>query len=213
MPVAMPDRVEDVAQAGVVEDDVERIARRRVEQRRRRLPRRLRSCWIVGCGRDASARSRMRRSISSTLPAICRLRRVELAGAAVLAQRVLELAARLEHARLIEVQDRRVDHRALERDLVVGAVGILLHAPGGSARPRRPSRPARAALSPRPNARLAPQPASEHGDSSDGSERTSRDVSRCIIVLTGESSGVRGRRGTPARPSRGRPSARGSGLR
>ena len=55
------------------------------------------------------------------------VRRIEVAGAPVLAQRLLELAARLGQLRLIQVLVRRVDHRALERDLVVGPVGRLLH--------------------------------------------------------------------------------------
>ena len=84
------------------------------------------SCWIVGVGRCASARSRSRRSISLHLAGDLPVGRVELAGAAILAQRLLELAARLEHARLVEVLDRRAEHRALERDLIVRAVGIFL---------------------------------------------------------------------------------------
>src|SRR5439155_22117698 len=55
------------------------------------------------------------------------VRRIELRGAPILAERFVELAARLEHARLIEMLMRRVDHRALECDLVLGAVRLLLY--------------------------------------------------------------------------------------
>src|SRR5205823_12494964 len=55
------------------------------------------------------------------------VRRIEVARAAVLAQRLFQLAARLGQLRLVQMLVRRVDHRALERNLVVAPVGRFLH--------------------------------------------------------------------------------------
>src|SRR5204863_3526927 len=106
-------------ETGVGNDDVDRLARGGIEERLGRLPR--------GVGQLRGRRLPPRRFCIVAKAALHfddlvadeAVARVELAGAAVLTKRVFELSTRLEQPRLIEVGDRRVDHRALERDLVV----------------------------------------------------------------------------------------------
>ena len=119
------DEVQDVADAGVGEPDLRQHLIELDERRRTRLPRLLAEL------RDVVGRPRLGLvadapldlgDLRRKLP----VRRIELAGAAVLAQRLFELAARLGELRLVQMLVRRVDHRALERNLVVGPVGRLL---------------------------------------------------------------------------------------
>ncbi len=121
-----PHRIQDVAQAGVVEYDVDRLARRGIEQRFRRL-----ACRLLELS-DVRLRTRCLGQIPKPTLHLERpardlaVARIELAGATVFPERLLELTSRFEQPRLIQVLHRRRDHGALECDTVVGAVRILL---------------------------------------------------------------------------------------
>ena len=125
------------------------------------------------------------------------VRRVEVAGAAVLAQRLFEFAARLGQLRLVQVLVRGVDHRALERNLVVGS-GRAFPAPlSGRYSTAASQSPARAAFSARPYDREAPHPAAVKANA-----MTTIHFNQCtrIIVPRVESSGGPVRRHTRDRP-------------
>ena len=120
------DEVEDVADAGVVEPDLRQHLVELDERRRSRLAR------LLAQLRDVVRRTRLVLLPDAPLDlhhlrGQLAVRRIEIARAPVLAQRLLELAARFGQLRLIQVLVRGVDHRALERNLVVAAVGSLLH--------------------------------------------------------------------------------------
>ena len=62
------------------------------------------------------------RRLGAQLP----VRRLELLRLAIRAQRLFELTGFFELAAALGVHGRRGDHRPLERDLVVGSIGIVL---------------------------------------------------------------------------------------
>ena len=145
--------VEDVAQAGVDEVDDQRLAVGRVQDRLGRAARACsRSFSISGRGArrlDAIAQRPLDlRGLARNWP----IRRLELLGLAVGAQRLLELVGFLELPGALDIHRRRREHRALERDLVVRVDRDRPRAPAGRSRPPLPSH-RRAAASPRANAR------------------------------------------------------------
>jgi hypothetical protein len=166
-PSGHPHRAQDVAQAGVVEDNVDWIGRGRIEQRFGGLPRRLLQLLDGGPGtlrlRQVADAPLHLIDLAGDLP----IGRVVLAGAAVFAQRVFELAARLEQPRLVEVQRGCSQHRPLERNLVVDAIGIFLDRPSVVFDRGVPVAGARRVFAPpvRPAGAAARQ---EHGDRRDG---------------------------------------------
>ena len=129
MPVASPIDVQDVAQADVVEAQVQRLARRRVEERLgRRGPRPLAHApRSAASGRAASIRSRIVRSSSATLAAARRLLGSYSVACLYSPSAASSWSCSSNSRALLEVRARRGQHRALERDLVVGVVGRRLH--------------------------------------------------------------------------------------
>ena len=80
----------------------------------------------VALGATASAWSRIVPLELGDLGGDLPVRRIELAGAAILAQRLVQIAAGLGDAGGVEVNLRGADHRALECDPVLGVLRIGL---------------------------------------------------------------------------------------
>ena len=179
---------------------LKRIARQhggQVEQRRRgRLARRLGAQLLQvvarrgGLGLIAHPALQLG-DLGRDLP----VRRIELAGAAVLAQRFVELPAHLE--RCAPASRCCCDALSIARSsaILYSALFGLLPAPrGGSARPPCPSRRPWRRLRRVPNERPAPQPGGQHGHAQQQRKDSHTRVCEGIIVLRVESSAVRVRR-------------------
>ena len=81
-----------------------------------------------GFGRDASMRSRMVRSSCTVLSMACVLPGSNSTVRRYSEQRGVELVLGLQLPRAVEVHARGVQHGALERDAVLGAIsGLVLH--------------------------------------------------------------------------------------
>ena len=122
------DEIQDVAQAGVGEAKVERLARRRIENRLGRRGARPLPHLLDGRPRprrlDPLANDLIERGDLGGRQAV---RRIVLTGQTVLAAGGVELILSLELLRPIEMRARRRQHGALERDLVVRVVRRRLH--------------------------------------------------------------------------------------
>src|SRR5262249_8502068 len=117
------DRRQDVADLRVDEANRQRIARGGIEDRERRDLPRLRAQLL-----DRRLGTRRLELFANRAVQLLRLRggltvgRIELRGLSVLAHGAIELPFLLEFARAIEMAMRRVEHGALQCDLVLGTI-------------------------------------------------------------------------------------------
>ena len=81
---------------------------------------------MSGRGFAASRRSRSVRSICAALGAQLAVRRLEFLRLAIRAQRLFQLAGLFELPPAFGVHGGRREHRPLERNLVVGPIGIVV---------------------------------------------------------------------------------------
>ena len=122
------DEVEDVAQAGVVEANVQRLARRGIENRLGRCRARPFTQLLDRRWRARSLHTLPDRAVErGDLGASLTVGRIVLVRLLVFAERGFELILILVLFCFFEVRARGGEHGPLERDLIVGVVGRGLH--------------------------------------------------------------------------------------